>query len=142
MSTVLEAIATHSGTRVVPSKKEIKKPSFLPPDSTKLVFVENAKTPSQPPKKIKFGMLRDRRLRMLAPITVDLDRKKHAVVARWSEIQEFGYGANASEALDDFGKTIEELFLSLNERKDRLGEDLQNVWTIMSKHIEMRQTPA
>ncbi|HLQ77175.1 MAG TPA: hypothetical protein VK210_07460, partial [Terriglobia bacterium] len=111
-TSTIEVSASDSGIRIVPSKRESEKALFLPPDSSELIFAKKARTPTQPPKRIKFGMLRDRRLRMLAAITVELERKTETFVAHWPEIDEFGYGDNASEALEDFRKTIEELYLT------------------------------
>ena len=140
MSTVLEKgnVVTKPGVHFVPTKEDLKKIRFLIPNSDRLVTVEKQKTARRAPSRIQFGMLRNRRLRMQKAIPVEIERKGKTVVAKWAEIDEFGYGKNISEALEDFGRTIEELYLSLSESQAQLGSDLLGVWQVLSRHIEIR----
>lgn len=139
MSAIAERIdVTAPGVNIVPTKRESEKTRFLPPFSNILVFLEKTKTPQRPPSRIRFGALRNRGLRIIAPIPVELERKGSTVVARWDEIEEFGYGRNISEAIEDFSRTVEELFLSLNERKGDLGPDLQSVREVLCRYIASR----
>src|SRR5262249_22198512 len=118
---------TPSGVNIVPTRRDSENPRFLAPRSNSPVYVERTKTPRRPPSRVEFGVIRNRNLRIVVPIPLELERKGDTVVARWDQIAEFGYGRNISEAVEDFGKTIEELFLTLNDRSGKLGDDLQMV---------------
>ena len=90
------------------------------------------------PVEILFGAMIDRRLRIKNPIPITLSREEDVVVASSSELEEFGYGNDISEALDDFAKTLAELYLSLEENEDRLGDDLKQQFSRLSGFIEVR----
>ena len=49
-----------------------------------------------------------------------------------------GCGTNFSEALDDLAKTLTELFFSLEENSDRLGDDLKQLRVKLNEHLEKR----
>ena len=134
-----EVSVTKPGATFAPPKDHVKKVQFMVPNSTKIVSIEPQRPPRKPPSHIQFGMLHNRQLRMTRSIPLDIERKKDTVVASWAEIDEFGYGRNISEALDDFGKTVEELFLTLHERQASLSEDLVRIWLLLSQHIEFKQ---
>jgi hypothetical protein len=136
MSMVADARVTKTGISVIPKEQNIIR--FLVPDSDRLIGIEKPKTPRKPPSRIQFGLLRNRNLRMLRSIPLSIDRKGATVVAAWDEIEEFGYGRNITEALEDFGRTIEELFTTLSEKQQALSEDLARVWSVVSRHIEFR----
>src|ERR1700733_9521647 len=136
MSAVAEEInITKPGVGIVSSEKESRKSQFLVPRSNHLVAVDSTKTPSRAPSRIQFGMLRNRALKMIAPITLELERKGATVVARWNEAEEFGYGRNISEAVDDFGRTLEELYFSLKEKEDVLSDDLLRLSNLLRIRI-------
>ena len=44
-----------------------------------------------------------------------------------------------SDALADFGQTVEELFKLLSDRQSSLGSDIARVFGVLSKHIEFRE---
>ncbi len=129
---------TQPGVRIVPADSDREKGWYIAPHSDRLTITPKSILPKKSPSRIQFGMIRSRRLRIIAPITVQLERKGDTVVARWEEIEEFGYGRNISESVDDFGRTIEELFFSLADQKDHLGPDLKGVFATISKYIQFR----
>ena len=92
------------------------------------------------PTDILFGAIRDVRLRVKKPIPVTISRDESGVVVSSSELEDFGCGANISEALDDFAKTISELYISLEENADRLGDDLKRQFAHLRDFIEVRPT--
>src|SRR5688572_10063549 len=109
MSMVAEkVIVTKTGVSFVPTKEDLNKIRFLVPNSEKVISIEKQRAPRKPPTHIQFGMLSHRHLRMVRAIPLQIKRKGKTVVATWHEIEEFGYGNNISEALTDFGKTVEE----------------------------------
>ncbi len=92
------------------------------------------------PKKLLFGAISDPRLGVRVPIPVEISGKKGAVVTRWSDIEEFGYGTHMSAALDDFGKTVSELYWSLDSRESDLGTDLKKILSKLRHHLTPRPT--
>lgn len=87
------------------------------------------------PDHIFLGTLRDRRLRVQSPIAVRTTKENQHVIAEATELDEFGFGANLSEALRDLQRAIVELYLTLEEGKDRLSPDLQRVWATLQTKL-------
>jgi len=87
------------------------------------------------PGPLLFGALPDRRLRLKKPIPVELSESDGSIIAQCQDLNEFGQGSTASHALDDFGRTITELFLSLEAQKDQLGSDLQNLRSRLAEYL-------
>lgn len=90
------------------------------------------------PGHILLGTLRDGRLRVQSPITVKLTREDQHIIAEAAELDEFGFGTNLSEALRDLQRAIVELYLTLEEGKDRLSPDLQRVWATLQTKLLRR----
>jgi len=91
------------------------------------------------PGKILFGAMPDRRLRFRRPIPIEIYRDDDSVIARTTELDEFGCGASIGEALDDVGKTLAEEFVFLSEHADRLSEAMQNQFRGLSEFLEYRR---
>ena len=87
------------------------------------------------PSEIQLGFLRDGRLRLREPFKVFITREEDQVVAEAGEINEFGYGPNLTEAIQDLQHAIAELYFTLEEDQDRLGKGLQSVWAILQSKI-------
>jgi hypothetical protein len=90
------------------------------------------------PDEVLFGAMPDRRLRFKRPLLVHTERREEGAIARADEIGEFGYGRSTGEALDDLGKTVAELYFSLNAEKDRLSADLETLRLRLDEYIELR----
>ncbi len=136
-----DATLTPVGHQSAPPRRFSQRLHFVEPDSTLEVYVPKAKRDiSMRPKKLLFGAISDPRLRVKLPIPVDISGKKGAVVTHWSDIGEFGYGPHMSAALDDFGKTVSELYWSLDSREGDLGDDLKKVLSILRHHFMPRPT--
>lgn len=91
------------------------------------------------PDHIFLGTLRDGRLRVQSPITVKITKENQHVIAEATELDEFGFGANLPEALRNLQRAIIELYLTLEEGKDRLSPDLQRVWATLQTKL-LRQS--
>lgn len=87
------------------------------------------------PKKLLLGFLRDGRLRVYSPISVNISKEEGNFIAEATELDEFGFGKNASEAITDLQRAIAELYLTLEAEQDKLGADLVRVWDILQKKI-------
>lgn len=91
------------------------------------------------PSELLVGTLHDGRLQVRSPITVQLTKEGGHVIAEAVEFNEFGFGKNFSEALRDLQRTIVELYLTLEEEQERLGDDLLTVWSNLQDKITRRR---
>ncbi len=87
------------------------------------------------PERLAYAPRIGSRLRVVRPFDVVLSEEEGTVVAAIPEITEFGYGSNFSEALEDLGKTLAELYFSINDAADRLSDDLLHVRALLNNHI-------
>ena len=94
------------------------------------IFVEH--------KTILLGTLSDGRVRLISPFKVVFVRDEDQIVAEATEINEFGFGNDFSEALLDLQHTISELYFTLESEQERLGPDLQNTWAILQNKISKK----
>ena len=88
--------------------------------------------------QVLLGSVRDGRLRVYSPIRVKFTHEGQHVIAEAVELNEFGFGGNVSEAITDLQHAIVELYFTLEKEQDRLGRDLQNVWSKLQKLIRVR----
>ena len=88
--------------------------------------------------QVLLGSVRDGRLRVYSPIRVKFTHEGQHVIAEAVELNEFGFGRNVSEAITDLQHAIVELYFTLEKEQDRLGRDLQNVWSKLQKLIRVR----
>ncbi|MFQ5839197.1 MAG: hypothetical protein ACE5HK_00580 [Candidatus Methylomirabilales bacterium] len=89
------------------------------------------------PSEILLGYLRDGRLRVVSPFKVRFVKDGDQVIAEAEEINEFGFGSNAYEALLDLQRAIAELYFALLEEQDRLGSDLEEVWRALQQKLKL-----
>ncbi len=82
--------------------------------------------------RIQIGSLLDHRLRMSEPITLDMEQEGEYYLAKYDELDEFGYGTDPISAVQDFRKTFAELYWQLKEDEERLGPDLTKTWRRLS----------
>jgi hypothetical protein len=83
------------------------------------------------PGEVLLGSLLTPQLRIITPIVVRFFEDHDRVVAEATELNEFGFGSNASEALRDIQRAIAQLYRSLEESVGRLGPDLQSTWSVL-----------
>ena len=88
--------------------------------------------------QVLLGSLRDGRLRVYSPIRVKFTHEGQHVTAEAVDLNEFGFGRNVSEAITDLQHAIVELYFTLEKEQDRLGRDLENVWSELQKLIRVR----
>ena len=91
--------------------------------------------PMDLPESFGLGSLRDGRLRIVEPIAVTWMRERNKYVVEATELNEFGFGANLSEALKDLQATLGELYHTLESDQDRLGPDLLLVWETLARKV-------
>ncbi len=88
------------------------------------------------PARFLLGTLRDGRLRVRSPISVNLTTENDDFVAEADELDEFGFGKNPSEAIADLQKAIVELYFTLEMEAARLGPDLVSVRGALRSKVE------
>ena len=81
--------------------------------------------------------LRDDRLTITEPFAIERTMNAGQCVLEATEISEFGFGENLSEAIADLQVAITELYFNLEEERERLGADLTNVWATLSRKVHM-----
>lgn len=121
-------------------------PGRLLPMSTEEVEeqprVPRVRKPSSPPKAtppmLKIGTLPDDRLRLRAPIEVQIDKEDDWYIAKCKQLSEFGYGFSPMAAVDDLRATLVELYWTLEEEQQKLGSDLAIVHKQLCGLIEQR----
>ena len=87
------------------------------------------------PQRFALGSLRDGRLRVVEPIEVVQMMEGGKYVVEATDLNEFGFGDNLSEAIADLQAAIAELYLALEADQKRLGPDLAAVWGILSRKV-------
>ena len=87
------------------------------------------------PERFALGGLRDGRLRVVEPIEVVQMMEGGKYVVEATDLNEFGFGDNLSEAIVDLQAAIAELYLALEADQKRLGPDLAAVWGILSRKV-------
>ena len=96
-------------------------------------------SPKKASNSLLFGAIRDQRLILRKPIPVTITNDESgSVVVCWKGINEYGYGPNTIAALDDFGKTLTELYFSLKSERNRLGSDLNMCFKILRQYLRER----
>ena len=87
------------------------------------------------PEGFTLGSLRDGRLRVVEPIGVVqmVEEGQHVIEA--FELNEFGFGDNFSEAMQDLQEAIAELYLTLESEQGQLGPDLASAWNVISRKV-------
>jgi hypothetical protein len=90
------------------------------------------------PAAVQFGMILDPAVQVIRAIPVEIRQEGDIYIACWEQAEEFGYGANRSEALNDFGRTIARLFITLNREKDTLGPSLIDTLNLLRNHLKLR----
>jgi hypothetical protein len=85
--------------------------------------------------ELRYGGSIHPELRTVVPFDVRFERTQSGYAAVVHELEEYGLGDTRSEALEDLRKTLQELYLSLEQDKARLSEDLLSVWTRLKSHL-------
>lgn len=92
----------------------------------------------QVPKHFYLGALRDGRLRVVSPISVDVMVENEQLILESEGFEEFGFGHTFSEAITDLQRAIAELYFTLEEEQNHLGPDLERVWSILQQKIHRK----
>ena len=85
--------------------------------------------------QIQIGSLLDHRLRMLEPVTLELEQEGEFYVAKCDYLGECGYGFDPISAVQDIRKTIAELYWQLKEDQERLGSNLARTWQRLTELV-------
>src|SRR5262249_30873382 len=92
----------------------------------------------QADNKILLGLVRDPHIRVIQPIPVEIQHDGKTVIASWKEPDEYGYGRDRSEALEDFGRSVSQLFTTLSRDEQILGSEMQRVLDVLRRYLQFR----
>lgn len=106
-----------------------------------LLPIERPAAPPRPeiPEVVLLGFLRDGRLKVESPITVQPSEEGKQVIVEAKEFNEFGFGNNLSEAITDLQHAIVELYFTLERDQSRLGTDLRELWARLQRKVIPRK---
>ncbi len=90
------------------------------------------------PEKVLFGALRHPALKLRKPILLQTERSEAGINVFWEETQEFGSGETFSSAIEDFGLTLAELYMQLEDCDSPLSDYLLGVRNKLADYIEVR----
>ena len=94
--------------------------------------------PEATPQKFLVGTLFDDRLYLRLPIEVEMEREGDWYIAKCAQLEEFGYGYDPMEAVDDLRQTIAELYWTLKGEQDRLAPNLTRLWAHLQEVVVER----
>lgn len=86
-------------------------------------------------RQVQVGSLLDPRLRVQGVLVLDIERDGEFYIASCDRFDEYGYGTDIINAVQDARNTIAELYWELRENQDRLGPDLEKTWQALSTQI-------
>lgn len=129
------AVAAQPSKRPLYAVRELTE-TTQPPQ--RIAFRRPGKAPARP-GHVLFGATVHPKIRVLKPMPVDISRRSDGYVAQFKQVAEFGCGDTLSSALDDLGKTIAELFLTLTEQRQSLGPDMKRVHANLSRYVALRE---
>lgn len=87
------------------------------------------------PREFALASLRDGRLQVMEPILTRCLSEAGQFVMEAPEVNEFGFGANPTEALADLQAALAELYFTLASEQERLGPDLASAWTTLFRKV-------
>ena len=90
------------------------------------------------PAVLTLASLHHPRLRLQIPLSLRIERENGHVTAWSDDLEEIGYGPTLGAALDDFQRTVVELYESLHAAQELLGPDMARLWRVMQLHIGER----
>ena len=93
---------------------------------------------SATPREVILGTLPHPRLRLLAPIRLQVQREDGSVTVWAEDLEEVGYGPDLGAAIQDFQQTLIELYTTLDREHDRLGPGMAQLWRRLGQLIESR----
>jgi len=89
-----------------------------------------------PPVRIHIGSLPDDRLRLIRPLLVEVTKDEAGFIAECESLNEFGYGDNLFDAIDDLRETVCELFWELNSDEEKLAPGLAELSRLIKEMME------
>ena len=90
------------------------------------------------PAKIRLGSLQSPVLKLRSPILLRVGREDGFVTVWSDDLEELGHGPHLTAALEDFQKTVAELYETLRDERDRLGPAMADRWERLQALVEER----
>lgn len=120
----------------------IEKPIVAVPGSTRhepgIASRPSSSETSATPSEISIGTLPHPRLRLRGPLRAEVRREGDAVGVWSSDLEELGIGPHLSAAIEDFQRSVIELYFTLEADQNRLGPGLTTLWQRLQEMIDVR----
>lgn len=127
---------THDQWRFIPLPSESEGQGLPPEEPWATVDQISAELPT-----VVIESLFDDRLLLRVPVTLELEQEGNFYIAKCDEFEEFGYGGNPFQAVDDFRQTLAELYWTLKEEQSRLAPGLAGVWQRLNQVVQVVRAP-
>ena len=80
--------------------------------------------------------LGDPALRLTQPMRLIAEYEVGAVIVMWDETRDFGVGATLEAAVDDFRRSIAEMYRRVEGVPGKTGPRVAAVWHVLTRYIE------
>jgi hypothetical protein len=91
------------------------------------------------PGVLSIATLPHSQLRLRRPLPVDVLAEGENVGVWSEELEELGTGPHLSAAIDDFQRSVVELYLSLETDQDRIGGEIAALWQRLQQVVTRKQ---
>ena len=92
------------------------------------------------PERRREGLLleslNDPELRLARPMRLVADYEPGAVIVVWDETRDFGVGPTLEAAVDDFRRSIAEMYRRVELAPGKTGPRIAAVWHVLARYIE------
>ncbi len=137
-----EALVIQTGNGALVSVDQVNSAPVRPGPAqmrTSRVKVSQNAATSATPGTLVLGSLRHPQLRLRSSLPLRVERE-HDFVTVWNDaLEELGYGPYLTVAVEDFQKTVVELYFSLRSDQSRLGPEMARLWQKLQERIEERR---
>ena len=106
-----------------------------PVDDTISEDTEMVQMGSAAHETIEIGSLLDTRLRLQVTLKIDIEKEGEFYIAKCEDLNEFGYGFDPIQGVQDLRNSIAELYWNLKEYQDHLGTDLSGTWLKLGEWV-------
>jgi hypothetical protein len=107
--------------------------------ATSRVTARNIAGAEATPATLFLSSLHHPQLRLQMPLGLRIERENGHVMAWSDDLEEIGYGPTLGAAVEDFQRTVVELYESLHDAQDHLGPDMERLWRVLQLHIGERE---
>jgi len=82
--------------------------------------------------------LDDPAFRLTQPMRLIAEYEPGAVIVMWDETRDFGVGPTLEAAVDDFRRSITDIYRRVEDVPGKTGPRVAAVWNVLARYIERR----